>query len=217
MDDSAPTLKILTVGSSGVGKTALLIRYVDEEFVSSYISTIGVDFRVKQATIPLPNGNSVVSKLQIWDTAGQDRFKTIVRSYYRGADGVLLVFDVSDETSFHQIHHWLKQIHLNAPESIVKLLVGNKNDLTPSSTPPRVISKSQALELAQNFNFEYIETSAQSGENVQKCFEKIAAAILLNRNPSAYESQQEVNINTKNGSDPHSDATSNSNKTCCSN
>ncbi len=108
----------------GVGKSCLLLRYSDDSFTSSFITTIGIDFKIKSIMC----GESKV-KLQIWDTAGQERFRTITTAYYRGAMGILLVYDVSDETSFTNVRNWMRQIDQNAAENVNRILIGNKSDV----------------------------------------------------------------------------------------
>lgn len=120
-------------GTIGVGKSCLLLRYSDDSFTSSFITTIGIDFKIKSILI----GESKV-KLQIWDTAGQERFRTITTAYYRGAMGILLVYDVSDETSFVNVRNWMRQIDQNAAENVNRILIGNKADVDSESTNYRV-------------------------------------------------------------------------------
>jgi len=126
-------VKILLIGDSAVGKSCLLLRFYDNSYTPTFISTIGIDFKIR--TIDL-QGKRV--KIQIIDTAGQERFKTITANYYRGAQGVMLVYDISNMKSFENIHYWMKNVKENAPESIVKLLIGNKHDLI-ASTPPESV------------------------------------------------------------------------------
>merc|ERR1712022_66500 len=116
--------KLLLIGDSGVGKSCLLLRYADDTYTESYISTLGVDFRM--VTIRL-DGKTI--KLQIWDTAGQERFRTITSNYYRGANGIVVVFDVCDTESFDSVTRWLLEIEKNVGTGVHKLLVGNKCDL----------------------------------------------------------------------------------------
>merc|ERR1711879_841172 len=116
--------KILLIGDSGVGKSCLLLRFSDNTYTESYISTIGVDFVIR--TIEL--GRKSI-KLQIWDTAGQERFRTITSSYYRGAHGIICAFDITDQTSFANIKKWLQEIDRYACENVNKFVVGNKCDL----------------------------------------------------------------------------------------
>lgn len=119
--------KLLLIGDSSVGKSCLLLRFADDAYVDTYISTIGVDFKIR--TVEL-DGKSV--KLQIWDTAGQERFRTITSSYYRGAHGIIIVYDVTDMESFNNVKQWLSEIDRYASDSVCKLLVGNKCDLVDS-------------------------------------------------------------------------------------
>jgi Ras-related protein Rab-8A len=112
---------------TGVGKSCLLLRYSDDSFTSSFITTIGIDFKIKSIMC----GDAKV-KLQIWDTAGQERFRTITTAYYRGAMGILLVYDVADESSFNNVRNWMRQIDQNAAENVNRVLIGNKCDVDAS-------------------------------------------------------------------------------------
>merc|ERR1712099_175272 len=116
--------KLLLIGDSGVGKSCLLLRFADDKWTDSYISTIGVDFKIR--TIEL-DGKTI--KLQIWDTAGQERFRTISSTYYRGAHGIIVVYDITNLDSFNNVRRWLTEIDKYARENVNKLLVGNKADL----------------------------------------------------------------------------------------
>jgi len=160
--------KILLIGDSGVGKSCLLLRFADDSWTDSHISTIGVDFKIKTL-----NCDGKVIKLQIWDTAGQERFRTITSSYYRGAQGIILVFDCTDMESFNNVKQWLGEIDRYACENVNKLLVGNKTDLVQG----RVVDKSVATEFANNMNIPYIETSAKNATGVEEAFMMMARAI----------------------------------------
>ena len=160
--------KLLLIGDSGVGKSCLLLRFADDTYTESYISTIGVDFKIR--TVEL-DGKTI--KLQIWDTAGQERFRTITSSYYRGAHGIIVVYDVTDAESFNNVKQWLHEIDRYASENVNKLLVGNKSDLTSK----RAVTFDQGKELADSLGIEFLETSAKVATNVEKAFMTMAAQI----------------------------------------
>ncbi|GMH25670.1 hypothetical protein Nepgr_027513 [Nepenthes gracilis] len=128
--------KLLLIGDSSVGKSCLLLRFADDSYVDSYISTIGVDFKIR--TVEL-DGKTI--KLQIWDTAGQERFRTITSSYYRGAHGIIIVYDVTEMESFNNVKQWLNEIDRYANDSVCKLLVGNKCDLVENKVVDRETAK----------------------------------------------------------------------------
>uniref|UniRef100_A0AAZ1WXW4 ZRAB1B, member RAS oncogene family a n=1 Tax=Oreochromis aureus TaxID=47969 RepID=A0AAZ1WXW4_OREAU len=152
--------KLLLIGDSGVGKSCLLLRFADDTYTESYISTIGVDFKIR--TIEL-DGKTI--KLQIWDTAGQERFRTITSSYYRGAHGIIVVYDVTDQESFNNVKQWLQEIDRYASENVNKLLVGNKCDLTTKKV------------------VDY--TTAKNATNVEQAFMTMAAEIKKRMGPGA--------------------------------
>eukprot|EP01108_Squamamoeba_japonica_P005606 TRINITY_DN44_c0_g2_i1.p1 TRINITY_DN44_c0_g2~~TRINITY_DN44_c0_g2_i1.p1 ORF type:complete len:205 (-),score=70.18 TRINITY_DN44_c0_g2_i1:286-900(-) len=160
--------KILLIGDSGVGKSCLLLRFADDSWTDTHISTIGVDFKIKTLQI---DGKTI--KLQIWDTAGQERFRTITSSYYRGAQGIILVYDCTDPESFHNVKQWMGEIDRYACENVNKLLVGNKCDLRDEK---RVESET-AKEFADNMEVPFIETSAKTATNVEETFVMMASAI----------------------------------------
>mmetsp|Transcript_6925 Transcript_6925/g.14317 ORF Transcript_6925/g.14317 Transcript_6925/m.14317 type:complete len:202 (+) Transcript_6925:2111-2716(+) len=160
--------KLLLIGDSGVGKSCLLLRFADDTYTESYISTIGVDFKIR--TIEL-EGKTI--KLQIWDTAGQERFRTITSSYYRGAHGIIIVYDVTDLDSFNDVKSWLQEIDRFASENVNKLLVGNKNDMTAK----KVVDTAVAKEFADSLGIKFLETSAKTSENVEAAFLAMANEI----------------------------------------
>lgn len=160
--------KLLLIGNSGVGKSCLLLRFSDDTYSNDYISTIGVDFKIK--TVEL-DGKTV--KLQIWDTAGQERFRTITSSYYRGSHGIIIVYDVTDQESFNGVNMWLQEIDRYATSSVLKLLVGNKCDLTDK----RVVEYDVAKEFADANNMPFLETSALDSTNVEEAFLTMAREI----------------------------------------
>jgi len=160
--------KLLLSGDSGVGKSCLLLRFADHTYTESYISTIGVDFKIR--TIEL-DGKTI--KLQIWDTAGQERFRTITSSYYRGAHGFIIVYDVTDADSFNNVKQWLSEIDRYACEGVNKLLVGNKCDLVQKKAVDYDVAKA----FADSLDIPFLETSAKNATNVEKAFLTMAAEI----------------------------------------
>lgn len=184
--------KLLLIGDSGVGKSCLLLRFADDTYTESYISTIGVDFKIR--TIEL-DGKTI--KLQIWDTAGQERFRTITSSYYRGAHGIIVVYDVTDNESFNNVKQWLHEIDRYACENVNKLLVGNKSDLTSK----RVVSTEQGKEFADSLGIEFLETSAKTSDNVEQAFLTMASQI-----KSRMKSQPAAGAGAKGGVNLRSEA-----------
>ncbi|KAJ0102015.1 hypothetical protein Patl1_06297 [Pistacia atlantica] len=171
-------IKLLLIGDSGVGKSCLLLRFSDGSFTTSFITTIGfvafgappfIDFKIR--TIEL-DGKRI--KLQIWDTAGQERFRTITTAYYRGAMGILLVYDVTDESSFNNIRNWIRNIEQHASDNVNKILVGNKADMDESK---RAVPTSKGQALADEYGIKFFETSAKTNLNVEEVFFSIAKDI----------------------------------------
>ena len=173
-------LKLLLIGDSGVGKSCILLRYSGDSFTSSFITTIGIDFKIKQINV-----DSSRVKLQIWDTAGQERFRTITTAYYRGAMGILLVYDVTDEVSFENVQNWMRQIRQNATENVTIFLLANKCDVNPSE---RKVSTEQGKAEADKYGVKFFETSAKLNTNISEAFSSIATDIVENikENPDRY-------------------------------
>lgn len=163
-------IKLLTIGNSGVGKTSLLIRYSSHSFSPTFITTIGIDFKIKTVQM---DGKRV--KLQIWDTAGQERFKTITTSYFRGAQGILLVYDTTDAETFEGINQWMQQIKQFGEENVNKMLVANKCDYPESE---REVTKAQGEKLARDYGMKFVETSAKTGQGVEDAFMLIAGDVM---------------------------------------
>lgn len=161
--------KLLLIGDSGVGKTCILFRFSDDAFNTTFISTIGIDFKIK--TIEL-RGKKI--KLQIWDTAGQERFHTITTSYYRGAMGIMLVYDITNSKSFDNIAKWLRNIQEHANEDVEKMILGNKCDMEDK----RVIAKERGESIAKENGIRFLETSAKTNVNIEKAFTQLSESIL---------------------------------------
>jgi len=169
--------KLILIGDSGVGKSCLLLRFTEDSFQKTFVSTIGVDF--KSRTIEL-EGKKI--KLQIWDTAGQERFSTITGSYYRGAHGIIVVYDVTNQESFENVKRWLEVIDREAPiRDVTKLIVGNKCDLLTQ----KVVDSRTAQKYADSVGIPLIEASAKTSTNTEELFLIIARAELKKRSPQA--------------------------------
>lgn len=161
--------KFLVIGSAGAGKSCLLHQFIDSKFKDNSSHTIGVEFGSKIVKV---GGKSV--KLQIWDTAGQERFRSVTRSYYRGAAGALLVYDITSRDSFNALSNWLRDARTLAGPNIVILLVGNKKDLDSK----REVTFLEASKFAQENELIFLESSAKTGENVEEAFLKCSKTIL---------------------------------------
>lgn len=161
--------KFLIIGNAGVGKSCLLHQFIENKFKSDTTHTIGVEFGSKVIRV---GGKSV--KLQIWDTAGQERFRSVTRSYYRGAAGALLVYDIASRDSYNSLIQWLNDARTLASPHIVVILVGNKKD----QEADREVSLLEASRFAQENEMMFMETSAMSGENVEETFLRCARNIL---------------------------------------
>ena len=165
------TFKILTLGESGVGKTAILRRYVENKFEKHHLATIGIDYQSK--TIKIKNKEI---KLKIWDTAGQERYRNIASHAYKGADGIMLVYDITDEYSFSKITDWMEQINSNLSKNEIGIvLIGNKSDIED-----RFIDTEKGEEKAKEYGIQYFETSALNGNGINETFEGLAKQILKN-------------------------------------
>jgi small GTP-binding protein len=172
--------KILIIGDSNVGKSSLLIRFSDNEYYNNYITTIGLDFRTKKINI-----NNKIIRLEIWDAAGQERFRALTKLYYRNCCGVLLVFDITDEKSFINIKNWINEFnkHCENP-NVSKILIGNKCDLISE----KKVSYEEIDKLCLIYNLNYIETSAKENINVELSFNQLGKEIEKNyKNTTDYK------------------------------
>ena len=161
--------KVLLLGDSTVGKTCFLIKYTDKTFQDVHMATIGLDYRLKNMT--LKSGKNV--KLQIWDTAGQDRFRAITKNYYKGANGIILIYDVTNPQTFDNVKSWISQIREEASPNVLIYIAGNKIDIEGE----RKIQKEAGQKLADEFGFPFVETSAKNGININETFEDLVEKI----------------------------------------
>ena len=160
--------KILIIGESDAGKTCLLLRFTEDSYTTTFLTTIGIDIKIK-----IINLENKLIKLQIWDTAGQERFRTITKTYYKGAHGIILTYDVTDQDSFKNIRNWIKQIEANAQGNVKRVLVGNKCD-----KPDRVVTEEEGKKLADDYSMSFFETSAKTNKNVTEVFYHLTKEIL---------------------------------------
>ena len=161
--------KVLLLGNSDVGKSSLLLRFVDSVWNESFVPTIGVDFKVKTIEI----GDKKV-KMQIWDTAGQERFRNVVSTYFRGSNGILLIYDITSRDSFKNLESWLIEIEKHPSDNVLKILIGNKVDLVDDIE----IKKEEGQQFANRYNMQFIETSAKLDTNVSEAFETLAKLMI---------------------------------------
>ncbi|KAE8598666.1 hypothetical protein XENTR_v10016900 [Xenopus tropicalis] len=164
-------VKLVMTGDSDVGKTCILTRFT-ENTLPSYISTVGIDFKTKTIHVA-----ETALKLQIWDTAGQERFHTLSVSYFRGAQGFVLVYDITNPASFENTAVWMRDIKMKAGEEVEVVLLGNKCDREDE----REVAKEQGEKLAWEFGIPFFETSAKENINIEKAFITLAEAIYAKR------------------------------------
>ena len=157
--------KILLLGDSSVGKTCFLMRYTDNTFQEIHMSTIGLDYKLKN--VQLDEGKIV--KIQIWDTAGQDRFRSITKNYYKGAHGIILIYDVTNRKTFDNVKAWVEQIREEVSDKVSIILVGNKID----DVEGRKVKTEEGQKMAQECGLSFFECSAKSGENIDSTFNEL--------------------------------------------
>ena len=179
--------KLILIGSSGVGKSSILQRYIQKLFNAEYTCTIGVDFFMKTINI---RDKSI--KLQLWDTAGTEKFKSITTGYYRGANAAFVVFDLTSKSSFDSVSDWIENYYKNSNPDSEKhvILIGNKSDLKEN----REVTQEQIDNFTLNNKIKYFETSAKNGENIEECFYFIAEKLMNDLEEKGIEN----NINEKN-------------------
>jgi len=161
--------KYIIIGDSSVGKSCLLLQFIDKKYKTDHDPTIGVEFGSRNIQI---KGKTI--KLQVWDTAGQESFRSITRSYYRGSIGALLVYDISRRDSFESLGRWLEETKINANDKTVILLIGNKSDLDAE----RKVSTEEGENFANTHGLLFLETSAKTGANVDASFNKVSELVL---------------------------------------
>ena len=160
VEEEPPLYKILLLGDSTVGKTCFLLRYTDDTFLDLHMATIGLDYRLKTMILD----DHKIVKVQLWDTAGQDKFRAITRNYYKGARGIILMYDVTNTKSYENIKKWINEIKEEISEKVTIVLIANKID----NLGERKISKEQGEKLANEYSVPFFETSAKTGQGVNE-------------------------------------------------
>ena len=165
-------IKLLTLGETEVGKTSIVLRYSDDKFHEDKTATIGIDFKIKI----IRKGKEVI-KVSIYDTAGEERFKTLIKHYYRGANGILLIFDLTKKSTFDKLNFWLEDLRENSDniDNLYIHLIGNKNDLEEQ----RAISFEEATNFAKKNKLPYMEVSAKTGKNIRNLFDEVIKGAMI--------------------------------------
>ena len=192
--DSDLTIKLLLIGNAFVGKTLIVQKFIDNTFSKTTLSTIGVDLQSKIIDI---NGKKV--KYLIWDTAGEDRMKTMTYSYYRGCHAILIVYDVTEQKSFQNVTTWVECVDKFAKSNVLRILVGNKTDLEDK----RVISTEEGKKLAESNGLKFYEISALKITGLYEMFEDIAKEYVEIYEQKAYKNfqlkKEDINIKKRRG------------------
>ena len=198
--------KMLILGDSFVGKTNILKRFLHNEFDTSTKETVGVEFGSKNFTMD----EKEVVKAQIWDTAGQERYRSVTKAYYKGTKGALLIYDITKRSTFENIDNWIIDLRTNGDKDILVILIGNKSDLAEQ----REVTPEEAQTKAEQYNIGFLETSAKSGDNIDKAFTELVS-LIYNSNISAQQSNNQIEENNGDGVNLVNKEEDNTKKTGC--
>ena len=187
-EEEPPLYKILLLGDSTVGKTCFLLRYTDDTFLDLHMATIGLDYRLKTMILD----DHKIVKVQLWDTAGQDKFRAITRNYYKGARGIILIYDVTNVKSYENIKKWINEIKEEIAEKVTIVLIGNKID----NEAERKISKEQGEKLASDYNVQFFEASAKTGKGVNESVFYLVQKI-VEKDPEIKKRGKNLKLKTK--------------------
>ena len=199
MEKKTNHFKILILGDHAVGKSCFIIRYTDDTFQDVYLSTIGMDCKYKD--INLENGKSI--RLQIWDTAGQDRFRSLTKNLYKGASGIILIYDISNRKTFDNVKSWIESIKEEVSSKVLIVLVGNKID----KIEEREVKKVEGEDLAEELKLPFYECSALTGENINNAFLGLARKLVETKEKVENRGEKLTKVPVKD--------TNNKKKPCC--
>ena len=198
-------IKLMILGDSSVGKSSILRKYCKNEFLDKYITTIGIDFQIKNLTI-----NNKKIKLQVWDTAGQERYRVVTKNYFNTSDGFIIIYDITNRETFTNINNWIEQITTIVGNNVKCVIFGNKNDLNNK----RKVETDEGKELAEKFNFKFFETSAKEGNNIEEGFKSITMDILDDISSVKERRNNTSILKTKSGKKLNNNKEDNK-KSCC--
>ena len=176
------TIKYIIIGDAGVGKSNLVLQYLENKFKQDYQTTIGVEFAVKTVTI-----NEKVYGIQLWDTSGQECYRSIARGYYQNAACAIVVYDITSMDSFNNVKAWIEECKNSGPKTIIFMLIGNKSDLESK----RAVTEDEGKELAELYDIKFYEASAKNGTNVEKAFSEPLLQIIKNIENNVYNLENE--------------------------
>ena len=191
---------MVLIGDTSVGKSCLLTRFADDQFTDNYVTTIGVDFRFKTMIVM-----DKIIKVQVWDTAGEERYRSITNAYYRGAEGILIVFDLTNKESFKNIENWINEVTVFTGQDVLIICLGNKSDLI------KEVSKDSIDDFKKRTNLEIFNVSAKTGEGVEDAFRHLIE-LLIKKNTDKKEKDDVVNLTDNNN---NITSTEKKNSTCC--
>ena len=197
--------KMILIGDSSVGKSNILLKYLKDQFDPNSRATVGVEFGTKNITL-----NNKKIKIQIWGTAGQERYRSITSAYYKGAKGAFIVYDITRKTTFENIDKWIADLKTNGDSNISIVLIGNKSDLEEK----REVTKEEGLKKSQDCKTAFMETSALNGDNVHKAFDELIEQIYQN-NSALLEQENDVEIDKGVNLNEENNENNKEKKSCC--
>ena len=197
--------KMILIGDSSIGKSNILLKYLKDQFDPNSRATVGVEFGTKNITL-----NNKKIKIQIWDTAGKERYHYITSAYYKGAKGAFIVYDITRKATFENIDKWIADLKTNGDSNISIVLIGNKSDLEEK----REVTKEEGLKKSQDCKTAFMETSALNGDNVHKAFDELIEQIYQN-NSALLEQENDVEIDKGVNLNEENNENNKEKKSCC--